>query len=98
LNFDLEHLTLLKKFLHSARYLTDLDLSWNRFQFTHFIPVFQEICHNRRLQRVSLAWNSLVENNNLGNFGSLAVADIETSDIKTNRKRKAAPKLKTKKS
>ena len=44
------------------------------------------ICENRKLKDLSLAWNSLVEFNNLGVVGSYCDNESELKERKTNKR------------
>ncbi len=49
LSFNEDHLKLLEKFVSGAKYLVNLDLSWNRFKLQSFLPLFTTICANKKL-------------------------------------------------
>lgn len=88
LSFTEDQLKLLERFVSGAKYLMNLDLSWNRFKLQSFLPLFNSICASKRLQNLNLSWNSLVEFSNLGVVGSLCDDEKELSQRKTNQKRK----------
>lgn len=55
------------------------------------------ICENRKLKDLSLAWNSLVEFNNLGVVGSFCENESELKERKTNKKHRPPELIKSKK-
>jgi hypothetical protein len=55
------------------------------------------ICENRKLKDLSLAWNSLVEFNNLGVVGSYCDQESELKERKTYKKHKPPEIIKSKK-
>ena len=76
-NMTDEAFEVLTDMVETSKYLETLDISWCERQYNDFIPFFEMLADNKRLQNINLSWNSLFDNSP----GEPIVEEIEEAII-----------------